>query len=185
MDKKIKDKIESLAKKKGIYVVISSVEDYKNVNNFLLYSLLKNNKKRGVYVTLNREAEVIEGELKKMGVDTSKLLFVDGITKRNKSNVKDKSNVVYIQGPDSLTELSLVLTESTNTDGFDFVLLDSMVSLLIYNKPEIAQRFTHYFVTKIRDYGINSILLSIEDEKSESFIATISQFCDGVINLSK
>ena len=179
----IESKLLEVVKKKGVYVVISNEEKYHQVNKIIISLLVKKLKKKGVYVTFNKEAEELKKELGKEKIDISKILFVDGITKKRNSLVKDSGNIMYIQGPTSLTELSLVLTSATNNGGFDFILMDSLSTLLMYNKPEIAERFSHYLITKIKDYELNTILLSIDEDKSNKIIGILSQFCDGVIKI--
>lgn len=185
MDKQVKSKLLALSKKKGVYIVVSSAEDYSEVNRAIIELSMKGKKRKGVFVTLNKSSDVLEAELKKMKVDTSRILFIDGVSKKKNSNVKDKPNVIYIQGPESLTELSFTVTAATNNKGFDFILFDSMSTVLMYNKFEMAERFASYLVTKIKDYGISSVLLSVEEEKSKSLVAALSQICDGIVNLNK
>jgi hypothetical protein len=86
-------------------------------------------------------------------------------------------------GPKSLTELSLAVNVLTNSGKYDFLVFDSLTSLLIYNNPNIVEKFCLYLANKTRNLNIRAIFLAINEEKSEKLGAVLSQSIDKCITV--
>ena len=177
---KVLKKIESLKKKNGIYLFISSAGYYNIINSTILSYYTKTEKKAGIYVTLNKGFKPMSASLNEEGVDVSRLYFIDGITRTENSEIKDK-NCTFISSPHALTELSLAITTATNTGIFDFLFFDSINTLLIYNDLKTTQKFAHYVITKMREANLGGIIFSLDEESGKNVIPAITQFCDDCI----
>ncbi|MEK6984257.1 MAG: ATPase domain-containing protein [Nanoarchaeota archaeon] len=181
-EKSFQSNLASIAKKKGIYVLISSPQKYKLVNALALKYYTSEEKKNGIYVSLNKGYDDVIRNLKEQGTDVSKLYFIDGIT-RTSDKDKKADNCTFITSPQALTELSLAITTATNTKKFDFLFLDTINTLLIYNDLKTTERFTHYLIAKIRAANVSAILLSLEEESANKLIPIITPFCDDCIDI--
>jgi len=177
---KILKKIESLKRKNGIYLFISPAEYYNLINSTILAYYTKTRKKSGIYVTLNKSFKSISASLNEEGIDVSRLYFIDGITRTENNNAKDK-NCTFISSPHALTELSLAITTATNTGKFDFLFFDSINTLLIYNDLKTTQKFAHYVITKMREANLGGIIFSLDEASGKNVIPAITQFCDDSI----
>lgn len=137
-------------------------------------------KLNGIYVSLNIPCHKLSNELKAKGIDLSKMHIVNCI-----GGVKKKCtncNCSFPRYNGSLTELSVIITKQINTGKFDFIVLDSVTTLLVYNKTETVERFIQYFVNKVRLLDMEGVILSVEgEEKSKKIIGVLSQFCDKTI----
>ncbi len=182
--KEIRDILsEELKDPKGICIILSKPEDYHSVNLMVLNHLTVKMKLCGIYGTLNMPYSSLSTLLEKNDMDISKLFFIDCTGERITKNIKN-GNCEYLKNPQSLTELSLMITELTNSGKFDFLFLDSISTLLIYNSLETTEKFAHYLINKIRILGLGGIIISLDDEKSNKIIPVISQFCDKCIRLT-
>ena len=181
-EKSLQNKLASVAKKKGIYVIISPPNKYKSVNATVLKYYTVKKKKNGIYVSLNKGYESVIENLKEKGVEISKLYFIDGIT-RTIDKEKEAENCTFVPNPGALTELSLGIATAAKTKKFDFLFLDSINTLLIYNDLKTTEKFTHYLTAMIRSANIGGILLSLDEESSNKLIQIITQFCDDSIDM--
>ena len=185
-EQEIREKIVGLVKKlkdKEIHIVVSDDKQYSKVNDILLTIMIKEQKLRCIYVSLNKEYSALQKRLCGLGIDDSKIFFIDGISKTTGKTVK-ANNCTFLSGPQSLTELSLAITAAINTGKFDFLFFDSISTLLIYNNVKTTEKFSHYMTSKIRDNNLGSIFISLKkDKETEKLIPILSQFCDGCIEI--
>lgn len=171
--------------KKNIYLVSSGSRDCDAANEILLPILLREEKRAGIYVTLNKGYIVIKQKLEQQGVDTPRLYFIDGISKAGQKQGK-ADNCTFLSGPDSLTELSLVITQAINSGKFDFLFFDSLSTLLMYHDLKTIEKFNHYLISKLREYGVDCILVSLRQEGEEAkLISTVSRFCDYSLDIEE
>lgn len=178
--KKVIAQLAKIKLKKGIYTFVSKPEDYSTVNKAIISYLTKKLKFSGVYVSLNKSCDSLSKELKAEKISLKQLLFIDGASQDQKSTLE---NCICLQGNKSLTELSLTLTEACKNKIINFVFLDSVSTLLIYNNLETTERFVHYIINKIKNLDIFVVLISIEEDKSNKLMPILAQFCDGVIRI--
>lgn len=67
--------------------------------------------------------------------------------------------------------------------GNKFIFIDSISTMLIYNKSDVFTRFTHSILTRMRMNGSRGILLCLENETDKAVHAEIVQLCDKVISI--
>ncbi len=178
--KKVVAQLAKIKSTRGIYTFVSKPEDYLVVNKAIISYLTKNLKLCGVYVSLNNSCKTMLGMFDKEKINTQKILFIESTGQEQKSRVK---NCVSLNSNQSLTELSLSISEACKDDRIKFVFLDSVSTLLIYNTLETTERFIHYMVNKVRNMGFFVVLISIDEEKSNKLLPILSQFCDKVIKI--
>jgi len=172
---------EKLKRDRTICLALTDAEKYDIAIDMFLSALLKTQKLKGVYVSLNKEYGQIGKRLKSMDIDDSQLQFIDGISKVAEDQIKASRNM-YLSGLKSLTEISFEITNAINSGGFDFLFMDSLSTLLVYNDPKTTEMFCHYLINKLRSHQAGGILLCLkEDKEAEKLIPIISQFCDDCI----
>lgn len=90
----------------------------------------------GVYVSLNKSQKSIENILRKAGINTDELFFIDCVTTE-----KTRSNVLHI-APDQLHLLSPAIHASMeNIKGEKFLIVDALYILLTYNNENDVAKF--------------------------------------------
>ena len=135
----------------------------------------------GINVTLNKNYENLQQTLKQQKIDTSKILFIDVISQSK--NMKRK-NCIFITNPQSLTELSIQITEAVNGGKYEYVLIDSINTLLVYNDSNVIQKFIHFIINKLNALEIICIIISVKDEsQTQKIFPTLMQFCDHVFDV--
>jgi len=83
-----------------------------------------------------------------------------------------------LSGPQALTEMSVALSQLVNFKKFDFIVLDSLFTMLTYNDSSLVEQFIHYFVSKMRELGVIVVIASIKDVKSDNVHNSICQLAD-------
>jgi|SRR3989344_5107769 len=170
----------SKIKREGVHSVISKKEDYKIVNMEIIRFLTNNIKNNGVYVSLCRAHCSVVKEFENQKINIEKIIFIDN---NEEGNGCGAHNCIFLGRNKSLTSLSLAITEACNDNAVKFIVLDSIDILLVYHDLELTKRFVHYFINKIKNLGILTIIILVEEPNSDKLMSILFQLSDGVINL--
>lgn len=177
----LKKELVNLPDKYIILVIVSAMR-YVETNVNLLKIFCNEKNLSGIYITVNRPYENISSLLDTNKVNTSNLFFIDAITKTINIASRRTEHCLYISSAESLTELSIAVSEAVKViHGEKFLFLDSLSTLLMYNSSGTITKFAHFLTTKIREWGIKGVLVSLEKETDEKLISQLTQFVDKVI----
>lgn len=178
----VKSKIGRAMAKGDLILFLVSSEDYEKVNAQILKKLVNEEKLNGIYVTLNKPYTAISERLKKTGIKTDRIMFMDGITRMTKGKEELVGNCYYFRDSHSLTRLSIVISEVVRMiKGEKFLFLDSLSTLLIYNSSGNVTKFSHFLTTKMREWNLKGVLMSLKKDMKKELIEDIAQFCDEVV----
>lgn len=174
-------------KKKEIVLILSTEKKYLKTNLKILDILTNSLKEKGIYVTVNRPFDSLTELLEKNKINTKNIFFIDAITLTVVGEAKEVPNCLFINSPNSLTELGIALGEAfkamkTKTDRFIF--FDSLSTLLIYNQSKSVTKFAHFLTGRMREWKIKGVLISLQKNVDEKLIAQVSQFCDRIIEVN-
>ena len=89
--------------------------------------------KRICYITLNKTYDSLIEIFENENIDITGIAFIDAITK-SINKVENTNNCYFISSPQALTELSIAI-DAFLTLNFDYIILDSITTLLIYQNP--------------------------------------------------
>ena len=122
-------------------LTITSVETLQGKINAAVKSF---SGKIGIYVSLNKTQKSTEEILRKYGVNTERLFFIDCVTSE-----KEREDVLHIK-PDKLDILSTAINEFIkDIDGEKFLIIDALSTLLIYN----SENKVAMFIKEITEYA--------------------------------
>lgn len=184
IQKKLKTELKSLDQN-YIALVLAEAKVYQETNIALLQYMIDEKNIPGVYVTINKPYNTMKRILENEGINTDMIIFIDAISKSAGGTIEKAENCLFIGSPENLTDISVALTEATQAIPSDkkFVFFDSLSTLLLYNNMGTVARFTHFLTGKMRAWGVEGILISVEKESDEVLLSQLSQFCDKVITL--
>ncbi len=182
IDSKVLKELNSIKPEKGVYMFVLNPKIYQYVNSTIIYNLTMKWNWNGIYITLNIPYKQLSPYLTKKNIDLSRLYFIDGISKASSKVIKT-DNCTFLEGPQSLTELSIAITAACNTKKFDFLYFDALSTITMYNDVRTSEKFSHYIVNKFRNLDINAIIVSVNEENSLKIINVISQFCNKIVHL--
>jgi len=167
-----------------IVLILSDEKKYLKTNLSLLDILTNKMKEKGIYVTINRPFNSLTELLEKNKIKTKNIFFIDAITLTVVGEAEEVPNCLFINSPNSLTELGIALGEAfkaMKTKEDRFIFFDSLSTLLIYNQSKSVSRFAHFLTGKMREWRIKGVLISLQKNTDEKLIGQVSQFCDRII----
>lgn len=160
-----------------LYKVSSSAYDSK------IIKILKSVKRDPViYVAVTKDSMQLSANFKMNGLDPSRFFFIDCIAKKRDAKTK-APNTIFISNPESLTEISLAISEAIKLlprEGKKTLILDSLNSLLVYNNNTLVSKFSNFLVNNLRAHQINGIFIVIETKMHSDLIAQIGSACDEI-----
>jgi archaellum biogenesis ATPase FlaH len=176
------NKIISETEKTQNIILIVKDEKYQETIRSLIKELTLH-KKRIVFVSINKTKNAIEKELKAKKIPTDKIYFIDCISKSiSKGKIKwSNEKTQYVDNPTSLTQMSLVLFKLIERIKIDFLVLDSINTLLIYNSEKEILKFIHHTTGKLKENNITGIFIYLKGEMDEKLLKEFSQFADKVM----
>jgi len=133
-----------------------------------------------VYITSNKTASSLENFLKNKSIEFKNLVIVDCIT-RTIRDVRDKDNIIYIDSPKALSDLSFVLSGILSKRKRGYIVLDSLNTLLVYQDKPIVARFILNIANKIRDSTFKSVIFAADANEHKDFLKEIGIFVDKVV----
>jgi len=182
LDLKIQRIFEELPENSAI-MVMENLKIYSIINARMVKYLTKKGR-QGVYVTVNRGSASLIDNFKRHKVDIKKVKFVDAITKLAENREPETGDIEYLDSPRDLLELSFTIEKAVKKLGKEkkFVVIDSVSTLLVYNKPGAVEKFVHSLAGKMRKWEAQGIFIIMESTKKE-VINTLVQFCDQIVTM--
>ncbi len=175
-------------KKEEIVLILSDEKKYLETNLKILNTLTNKLDEKGIYVTVNRPFDSLNKLLEKNKIKTKNIFFIDAITLTVVGEAKEVPNCLFINSPNSLTELGIALGEAFSAmkkKEDRFIFFDSLSTLLIYNQSKSVAKFAHFLTGRMRQWKIKGVLISLQKHVDARLIAQVSQFCDRIIEVKK
>jgi len=127
----------------------------------------------GIYVSLNKTQKSTESVLKKSGINTKKLFFIDCVTDKN------VEGILHIP-PDRLDLLSVAINSFIRCiKGDKFLIIDSLATLLIYNSENNVAKFAKEVTEYAAQKNVKVIAFSPKTQ-GEELLNKIFNFFDKV-----
>ena len=139
----------------------------------------------GVYICATRGAGEIIEAFEAIGVDVSHIQFVDLVS----SGILGGTDVSYpnISFVDSPIMLESVLLRTLYTlrianSERNFVLIDSVNALAIYNEERMLAEYLHTFINTFRQREVLSIILNVPDQVPPMVLSNLDLYCTDLID---
>ncbi len=166
----------------GSYLVIAKPKEYQKVKLALLRMLGRKFGPDGSFVDLNMGYSSILPHFKEGGLDPLRMSFIDGVSKQS-GRAPVAKNCVCIDGPESLTELSIAVSSVAASQKSRYMVLDSANTLLMYNNPGLTQRFLRSMSSRVRSLSLHGFFLVVDEPDAAPLIQAASQFVDKCIRV--
>ena len=139
----------------------------------------------GVYISANRGAVELIQAFESIGMDVSNIQFIDLVS----SGILGGTDVPYtnIHFVDSPIMLESVLLRTlyilrTISSERNFVFLDSVNALAIYNEDRILAEYLHTFINTFRQREILSVVLNVPDQTPPLVLSNLDLYCTDLID---
>ena len=130
----------------------------------------------GVYISASRGASEIIQAFETIGIDVSNIHFIDLVS----SGILGGTNVQYnnVSFVDSPIMLESILLRTlywlrTAPNLRNFVFIDSVNSLAIYNEEKMLAEYLHTFINTFRQREVLSVILNIPDQVPPSVLSNL------------
>ena len=134
------------------------------------------------YITLSKTFPAIKENFEKNGVDLSKFVFVDAISKTFKE-VQDTDQCYFVSSPAAFTELAIKIGKLLK-HGFEYIIFDSITNLSVYEKKAPVAKFVSNTVARVRDTKSKAVFYAVKVTENDPIVKESSMFVDRAIDLS-
>ena len=131
----------------------------------------------GVYVTLNKPYEIMQRALTSNNIDTRLIIFIDAASRTETRKI---GNCLYIGSPEKLSDMSVAMDQAIKALPTDekFIIFDSLNTLSIFNKSSTVARYIHFLTSKMREWKIKGVIITLEKETEPALLDELTQFSD-------
>ena len=164
-------------------ILKENLKEYNLINIYMIKKFVEDNIP-GIYITLNKSLTALNATLAKEKIDASKIIFIDAISRLTGAKEVHGKNFIYVASPKNLIELNLAIEEAVKNMSAkkNFIIIDSISTLLVYNKEKSVEKFVHSLTGKMKDWNAQGIFVAVEST-SMDIINTLTQFCDKMISV--
>jgi archaellum biogenesis ATPase FlaH len=139
----------------------------------------------GVYISGSRSAmEMIEA-FETIGIDVSNIQFIDLVSSGVLGGTTTtRKNIHYVDSPimlESILLRSLYLLRTTTLER-NFVILDSVNALAIYNDDRMLAEYLHTFINTFRQREVLSVILNVPDQTPPLVLSNLDLYCTDLID---
>ncbi len=139
-----------------------------------------------VYATIAKPYKTMLNILTQNKIKTDRVFFIDCITPVSTAGSMQRiGNCVFCQ-PQSLTSISIALTTALQNlpkDNEKVLILDTLSTMMLYNESKTVTIFVHSLTGKLREWGVKSVILTLEEETDKKVISQIGTFVDEVLEV--
>jgi len=171
--------LNNATKSANIILLPFESKNYREYLKELLEFSLKKYKKI-CYITLNDPFDTITQKLSDK--EKSKIFFIDCVTSTVKAT-EQKENVIFVSSPHALTEISIALKKTIEKIKTDFVIFDSISSMLVYEQSLTVLKFIHSIVLMLRKAKLNTIFIILKEDVSEEVVKDLAMFVDVILKV--
>ena len=148
------------------------------------YSLLHRLPYAGVCVTLHRPSHNLLDLLKKEGLPTEKLYFIDAISKQIQSGF-EMDNASYLLPPFDLGRLDKAMQHVLQQHGVGtkFLIFDSVHDLFHFYDEKTILPFLDYFLDHMRRLHVNPIFLYDKTKLTRRVMKRLQLYCNHLLEV--
>ncbi|RAH13954.1 MAG: hypothetical protein CMB20_003920 [Methanobacteriota archaeon] len=139
----------------------------------------------GVYICATRGAVEIIEAFNSIGVDVSNIQFIDLVSSGILGGTDvPYDNITFVDSPIMLESVLLrtLYTLRIISSERNFVLIDSVNALAIYNEERMLAEYLHTFINTFRQREVLSIILNIPDQVPPAVLSNLDLYCTDLID---
>ena len=139
----------------------------------------------GVYICATRGAVEIIEAFNSIGVDVSNIQFIDLVSSGILGGTDvPYDNITFVDSPIMLESVLLrtLYTLRIISSERNFVLIDSVNALAIYNEERMLAEYLHTFINTFRQREVLSIILNIPDQVPPTVLSNLDLYCTDLID---
>ena len=184
LDQRIAEQLTQVALGSSVQVRMSSSHAFA-VTASTMIPLMQMFEMGGVYISASRGAVEIIQAFEAIGVDVSGIHFLDLVSSGVLGGTDvPYSNITFVDSPIMLESIMLrtLYTLRTVNNQRNFVFLDSVNALAIYNDDRMLAEYLHTFINTFRQREVLSVILNVPDQTPPLVLANLDTYCTDLVD---
>ena len=184
LDQQIAEQVTQVSLGSSVQVRMSATNSFA-VTASTMIPLMQMFEMGGVYISASRGAVEIIQAFESIGVDVSGIHFLDLVSSGVLGGTDvPYSNITFIDSPIMLESILLrtLYTLRTVTNARNFVFLDSVNALAIYNDDRMLAEYLHTFINTFRQREVLSVMLNVPDQTPPLVLANLDTYCTDLVD---
>ena len=184
LDQRIAEQLTQVALGSSVQVRMSSSNAFA-VTASTMIPLMQMFEMGGVYISASRGAVEIIQAFEAIGVDVSGIHFLDLVSSGVLGGTDvPYSNITFVDSPIMLESIMLrtLYTLRTVNNQRNFVFLDSVNALAIYNDDRMLAEYLHTFIHTFRQREVLSVILNVPDQTPPLVLANLDTYCTDLVD---
>jgi len=184
LDQRIAEQLTEITLNSSMQVRCGSSNSFL-VTASLVEPLINEFQMGGVYISASRPAPELIATFDEIGVPTDSIQFVDCVSSALLGGTENPyTNISYIDSPimlESILLRTLYHLRQMPTEQ-NFVILDSVNALAIYNEERMLAEYLHTFINTFRARDILSGVVTVPDQTPPSVLANLDLYCTDLVD---
>lgn len=184
LDQMIAEQLTQVSLGSSVQVRMSSANAFA-VTASTMIPLMQMFEMGGVYISASRGAVEIIQAFEAIGVDVSNIHFLDLVSSGVLGGTDvPYNNITFIDSPIMLESILLrtLYTLRTVDNQRNFVFLDSVNALAIYNDDRMLAEYLHTFINTFRQREVLSVILNVPDQTPPLVLANLDTYCTDLVD---
>lgn len=184
LDQRIAEQLTEVSLNSSIQVRCGTSNAFM-VTASVIVPLLHSFEMGGVYISASRSATETIDALEALGLSTENIHFIDLVSSGFLGGTEvEHKNITFIDSPIMLesvllrTLYHLRITENER----NFVFLDSVNALAIYNEERMLAEYLHTFINTFRNREVLTVILNVPDQTPPSVLANLDLYCTDLVD---
>lgn len=184
LDQRIAEQLTEVSLNSSIQVRCGTSNAFM-VTASVIVPLLHSFEMGGVYISASRSAAETIDALEALGLSTENIHFIDLVSSGFLGGTEvEHKNITFIDSPIMLesvllrTLYHLRITENER----NFVFLDSVNALAIYNEERMLAEYLHTFINTFRNREVLTVILNVPDQTPPSVLANLDLYCTDLVD---
>ena len=184
LDQRIAEQLTQVSLGSSVQVRMSSANAFA-VTASTMVPLMQMFEMGGVYISASRGAVEIIQAFEAIGVDVSGIHFLDLVSSGALGGTDvPYANITFVDSPIMLESIMLrtLYTLRTVNNQRNFVFLDSVNALAIYNDDRMLAEYLHTFINTFRQREVLSVILNVPDQTPPLVLANLDTYCTDLVD---
>jgi hypothetical protein len=184
LDQRIAEQLTQVALNSAVQVRVGTANSFM-VTASTMVPLMQMFEMGGVYISASRGAVEIIQAYEAIGIDVSHIQFIDLVS----SGILGGTDVTYpnIHFVDSPIMLESILLRTlyvlrTMDSQRNFVFLDSVNALAIYNDDRMLAEYLHTFINTFRQREVLTVILNVPDQTPPLVLSNLDTYCTDIVD---
>ena len=184
LDQRIAEQLTEITLNSSLQVRCGSSNSFL-VTASLIEPLINEFQMGGVYISASRPAPELIATLQEIDIPTEGIQFIDCVSSALLCGTENQfTNISYIDSPIMLENIllrTLFHLRQMPTEQ-NFVILDSVNALAIYNEEKMLAEYLHTFINTFRARDVLSAVVTVPDQTPPSVLANLDLYCTDLVD---